>query len=92
MACPQFEQNFLSVGSLQFLQSVILRGLIFVVVLKVIKIGKIRDLLNQSVSSREEKSNAVAPFQQIGLTKLRFVPYDDKKSKIFVFTVRQRGF
>jgi hypothetical protein len=50
------------------------------------------NVANQSVSPREEKSNAVASIKQIGLTKLRFVPRNDKKLNIFAGTVRPEGF
>jgi hypothetical protein len=40
----------------------------------------------------EEKSNAVAPITQVGLTKLRFVPRNDKKSNIFAGTLLPEGF
>jgi hypothetical protein len=52
----------------------------------------ITSVANQPISPREEKSNAVASIKQIGLTKLRFVPRNEKKSNIFVGTVRPEGF
>jgi hypothetical protein len=45
------------------------------------------------MKAHEKKtSNAVASIKQIGLTKLRFVPWNDKKSNTFVGTVRPEGF
>jgi hypothetical protein len=52
----------------------------------------IASIANQSISSQEETPNAVASIKQIGLTKLRFVPRNDKKSNIFVGTVCTKGF